>query len=341
MVTSLRSRLFIVIALCLGLLLAAGSFTHAQTAATADAPTYSSEDVKTAQKQVDSAGSELEEYKGKEESALNDDLRLLELQQQLEDIAASMEQIYNDLEPRLESIRARETELGEPPAEGEPEEPQKLQDERAKLAADRAEVNAEIGDVQAVAEKARKLAEEVGNVRRTLFRQTLLGRSDLSAENFEAVGHALNKEVSELLTRISSWFSFTWSYERSQFLSALSLTLLLGLLFVYGEYRLFYRFAKHDQEEVDPSAFSKHTYAFWSTLLPTVGLAIVCSLAVFFLNNFNVLRGDIAKLLTSFFQFLVILVFVSRLASTVLAPQHPHWRLVNVSDSGARTCCGG
>ncbi|WP_419911206.1 mechanosensitive ion channel domain-containing protein [Hoeflea sp.] len=336
MVKSLRSQLIVVFALCLGLMLLASHGAYAQTAPEAQAPSYSSDDVKAARKEVDGAGSELESFKGKEESALNDDLRLLELQQRLEDIAASMEQIYAELQPRLESIRAREEELGEPPAEGEPEEPQQLKDERAKLAADRAEVNAEIGEVQAVADQARKLAEEVAGVRRTLFRQTLLGRSDLSAENLKAVGHALNREVSELLSKITSWIVFTWSFERRQFLSALSLTLLLGLLFVYGEYRLFSRFTQHDRDEDKPSGFAKYTYAFWSTLLPTVGLAIFTSLFVFFLNNFNVLRGDISKLLTSFFQFVVILFFVGRLASAVLAPKHPRWRLVNVSNGGAR-----
>ncbi|MEX3009973.1 mechanosensitive ion channel domain-containing protein [Hoeflea sp. TYP-13] len=336
-VTSLLTRFFVVCTLFLGLLLVPGGGTLAQSQTGTDSSSHSSQDIKSARKEIDSANTELQDYRNKDEAALNDDLRLLNLQQSLEDIATSMEQIYNDLQPRLESLKARETELGEPPGEGAPEEPQSLKDERAKLAADRAQVNTEIGEVQTVADQARKLVEEVAALRRTLFRQTLLGRSDLSKENFDAVGTALNKEVSELLTRISSWFSFTWSFERRAFLSALSLTLLFGLLFVYGEYRLFSRFAQHDRNEINPSAFSKHTFAFWSTLLPTVGLAIFCSLATFFLNNFNVLRGDIAQLLTSFFQFVVVLFFICRLAGTVLAPLHPHWRLVNVSDRGART----
>ncbi|MCP4319827.1 MAG: mechanosensitive ion channel family protein [Hyphomicrobiales bacterium] len=335
--TSLLSRFFIVCALCLGMLLVEGNGPFAQTSAGADSSEYSSEDVNSARKEIDSANEALQDYRGKEEAAINDDLRLLDLQQRLEDIATSMGQIYDDLQPRLDNVKARETELGEPPSEAEPEEPQSLKDERAKLAADRAQVNTEIGEVQTVADQARKLAEEVADVRRTLFRQTLLGRSDLSAESLAAVGKALNKEVRELATRVFSWFSFTWSFERRAFLSALSLTLLFGLLFVYGEYRLFSRFAQHDRNEANPTAFSKHTFAFWSTLLPTVGLAIFCSLATFFLNNFNVLRGDIGQLLTSFFQFLVVLVFICRLASTVLAPSYPHWRLVNVSDRGART----
>lgn len=335
--TPLLSRFLILCILCLGTLTVSGPLSFAQTNTGSLSVSQTSDDVKAASKEVDGADEELDSYRNKEEAALHDDLRLVELQQQFEDIAASMEQIYQDLQPRLESIKAREAELGEPPGEGDPQEPQALKDERAKLATDRVAVNAEIGEVQQVADRAQTLAEEVSGLRRTLFRQTLLGRADLSAENLEAVSKALNHEVRELATRISSWFMFTWSFERAAFLSAISLSLLLGLLFVYGEYRLFSRFVQQDRMEANPSAFSKHTFAFWSTLLPTVGVAIFCALVVFFLHNFNVLRGDIADLLTPFFQFVVFLFFIGRLASAVLAPVHPHWRLVNVSDRGART----
>ncbi len=336
--TLLLSRLLVVMALCIGATTLSAPSAFAQTTeAPETTPSYDPAEVNTARKDVDSADTKLQEFRDKDETAVNDDLRLLELQQQLEDIAESMAKIYEDLQPRLESIKARETDLGAPPPEGGPEEPQALKDERAKLVADRAEVNREIGEVQSVSEQARELADEVSSLRRTLFRQTLLGRSDMSMESLEAVSHALNEELGELAKRVSSWLSFTWSFERRAFLTALSLTVLLGLLFVFGEYRLFSRFVDHDREDRNPSAFSKHSYAFWSTFLPTLGLTIFSSLAVFFLNSFNVLRGDISELLTALFQFVCVVFFISRLAGSVLAPRHPNWRLVNVSDSGART----
>ena len=331
----LLSRLLLICMLCFGAASASVPSAFAQATEGTPAPSYDPAKLDAAQKEVSAADTQLQDFRGKEDVALNDDLELLELQQRLEEIAASMATIYDDLQPRLENIKARETELGEPPAEGQPEEPQKLKDERAQLAADRAEVNAEIGEVNAVAEKASALAEEVHGVRRSLFRQRLLGRSDVTAENLRALGHAVNAETAELYRRVSSWLSFTWAHERRPFLWALSLTLLLGLLFVYGEYRLFSRYVVHDRKNPDPSAFSKYTYAFWSTLLPTLGLAIFATLAIFFLRSFNVLRGDISELLNAFFQFIWLVFFVSRLAGAVLAPRAPTWRLVNVSDSGA------
>ncbi|MEM6463939.1 MAG: mechanosensitive ion channel domain-containing protein [Pseudomonadota bacterium] len=333
---SILMRLLVMIVLAAALQLGAGGAGLSQTDATTQTTSTQSPEVQAAQKEVDNANAELEGFRNQDRVVVNDDLRLVELQQQLDEIVASMEAIYADLQPRLESITARVTQLGDAPADGEPEEPQQLQDERVRLAAERAQINAEIGEVQAVADQARNLAEEVASVRRTLFRQTLLGRSDLSGESMAAVNAALNQELSELSTRISNWFTFTWSYERNSFLSAILLTVLLGLLFVYAEYRLLRRFAEFDKSEKDPSEFVKHTVAFWSTLLPTVGLAIFFGLAVFFLHSFRVLRGDISELLSALFQFVIIIFFVCRLASAVLAPRHPHWRLVNVSNSGAR-----
>ncbi|WP_136656415.1 mechanosensitive ion channel domain-containing protein [Nitratireductor sp. XY-223] len=332
---SILLRLVLLGALCLGAFLATGALSLAQTDSGLE--TSGSDQVKAARKAIDGAGEELQELKKDDETARYDDERLVELQQRLEDIASAMQSIHDTLQPRLEAIKARETEIGEPPDEGEPAEPQSLIDERTQLAKDRASINSEIGLVQAIAQEARQLADSVAGYRRTLFRQSLLGRADLSAERLNAVQAALAEESREIVTRISSWLSFTWRHERGAFLSALLLSLLTGVLFIIGEYRLFSRYTQHDKSETDPSEFSKHTSAFWSTFLPTVGVAIFCTLTWFFLNNFNVLRGDISRMLAPFFQFVVILFFVGRLADAVLAPRHPHWRLVPVSDRGAHT----
>ncbi|MDA4844714.1 mechanosensitive ion channel domain-containing protein [Hoeflea poritis] len=334
--TSFLLRVVLMGVLCLGALLSAGGLAPAQVDTATGLEASTSDNVKSARKAIDKAGEELQDLKKNDEAARYDDAQLVDLQQRLEDIAASMQTIYEDLQPRLETIKARETEIGEPPGEDEPEEPQSLVDERSQLAKDRASINAEIGLVQAVQQDARKLADSVASYRRILFRQSLLGRADLSTENFDVLNEALAEEVEEFRSRVSSWLTFTWRHERGAFLSALFLSFLFGALFVYGEYRLFSRYTEHDRSESDPSEFSKYTSAFWLTFLPTLGLAIFCTLTWFFLNNFNVLRGDISQMLAPFFQFLVVLFFVGRLAGAVLSPRYPDWRMVPVSDRGSR-----
>ncbi len=333
---SIFLRLFSVVFLALGLAVAAAGLSSAQVTERELPKLESTDRIATARRAIDDASDKVEELRSREEAVRFDDGSLVEIQLNLEDIAAAMDEVAKDLQPRLDAIKAREEALGKPPGEDEPAEPQSLIDERKSLAGERALINADIGDALAVSQEAGDLAKAVTTYRRTLFRQTLLGRADISLDSLQQAGTALAFELRQLGSKISSWASFTWQHKRSALLSALFLTLALGVLFAYGEYQLASRVMRHDISDENPSAFHRHTLAFWSTLLPVLSLAIFCTLATFFLNSFNVLRGDIAAMLTPTLQFVVVLFFVSRLATAVLAPKLPPWRLVRVSDRGAR-----
>lgn len=333
---SILQRLVPAIFLLIGLVLIASQPAVAQSERPEPASLETTSDIDAARKAIDAAKAEVEGVQKNEEVVRYNDSRLVELQLALEDVSAAMEDIKQGLEPGLDAIKAREAALGDPPGENEPAEPDSLTQERQHLVEQRSLINADIGDAIAVAEEAAKLAKAVTAYRRDLFRQTILGRADISAKTLTEAESALVVELNELGWKITSWASFTWTYKRGALLSALFLSLALGVLFIAGEYQLASRFMRHDPDDQNPSPFSKHTLAFWTTLLPVLGLAIFLTLTTFFLTSFDVLRADIAAILDPFFEFVVILFFVSRLASAVLAPSRPNWRLVRVSDAGAR-----
>ena len=329
-------RLFSVVLLIAALFVAVTGSLLAQVTDN-DLPKLESTDqIAMARKAIDGAKETVEELRSRQKTVRFDDASLVEIQLNLEDIAAAMDEVGKDLQPRLDAIKAREEALGKPPEENEPEEPQSLVNKRQSLATERALINADIGDALAVSEEAGDLANAMTTYRRALFRQTLLGRADISWERSQQANSVLAFELRQLGTKMSSWATFTWQHKRSSLLSALFLTMALGMLFAYGEYQLASRVMRHDTSDENPSAFSRHTLAFWSTLLPVLGLAIFCTLATFFLNSFNVLRGDIAAMLDPALKFIVVLFFVARLASAVLAPSRSSRRLVHMSDRGAR-----
>lgn len=333
---SILQRFCLIMIVLMGLVLSTGLPTAAQTERPEPSRLETTTDIEAARKSIDAARAEVEDVQKNEDVVRYNDSRLVELQLALEDISAAMDKISKGLQPGLDLIKSREESLGEPPGENDPAEPDSLVEERKHLVQQRALINSDIGDAIAVAEDAANLANAVTDYRRVLFRQTLLGRADISAASLSEAQVALSAELKELGWKISSWASFTWTYKRWALLSALFLSLSLGVIFVAGEYQLASRFMRHDPDEKDPSAFSKHTLAFWTTLLPVLGLAIFLTLTTFFLTSFDVLRADITAILGPFFEFAVILFFVSRLASAVLSPSSPHWRLVNVSDAGAK-----
>ncbi|WP_182306960.1 hypothetical protein [Ciceribacter thiooxidans] len=114
----------------------------------------------------------------------------------------------------------------------------------------------------------------------------------------------------------------------------LSLSLALVLMFV--EYRLFGRLIKRDQATEAPTYMSRLSVAFWSTILPTLALCVFLAASYFFLDTFKVLRQDVAPMMAVTFAFAGLVVFVGLLTQAVLAPKAPTWRLIRVSDRGAR-----
>ena len=241
--------------------------------------------ITAARNAIDSAKGKIEDLRKREEAVRFDDAALVEIQLDLEDIVANMDEVSKNLQPRLDAIKAREEALGEPPGESEPSEPEALVSERRSLATERALINADIGGALAVSEQAGQMAKAVTTYRRTLFRQTILGRADISLQSLQNANRALVFELGQLGTRISSWAAYTWHYKRSALLSALFLTFVLGVVFAYGEYQFASRVMVHDLSDDNPSAFHRQTLAFWSTLFPVLGLTIFCTLAIFFLNS--------------------------------------------------------
>ena len=266
----------------------------------------------------------------------DDDEQLLEIQLELEDVVATMREIVDALQPRVDGIRAREEALGPAPGENEPAEPSSLVEERRSLANDRALINAAIGDATSVSDDAGALVSAIASYRRDLFTQRLFGRTELSWDSIRLARNALVLELIELRWRLTTWQTTMWRDQRGALLMALFLSAALGALFVVAEYQVAARLLRHDPNDPNPSAFAKNVWAFWSTLLPVLALLAFLSLMLFFLQSFRLLRPDIAAMLTPFFEFLVVLLFVSRLADAVLSPSRANWRLVHVSDRGAR-----
>ncbi len=92
---------------------------------------------------------------------------------------------------------------------------------------------------------------------------------------------------------------------------------------------------RHEEDD-EPTYFRQLSLAFWSTLIPTLALAAFAMSSYFFLSSFNVLRPDIAPIVAITLAMGVVLFFIARLAGAVLSPNRSSWRLVRVSDRGAK-----
>ncbi|WPE20565.1 hypothetical protein ShzoTeo12_17560 [Shinella zoogloeoides] len=315
-------------------LLLAVSPVSAQTAAApaADATTQ----LQQASADLDKAGQQLASIRERVEKFKDDDTRLVDLKVEVEALNRSIIAISVATRPRLEAIKARQTELGDPPAEGAPAEADVVVAERKKLAAERNEINALTGEAENLSIEATKLSNRVTEIRRQLFTDAILKRTEISSTLFTEASGALADETQTLRRTATAWTQFVWKYKRMQLLGAVTLSLLAALILLSGSYRLFSPYITRAARQEKPHYITRLSVAFWSTVLPTTAAGAFAGASYFFLDAFKVLRSDIAPLVAVALGVTVAIYFVAQLANAVLSPGDGHWRLVRVSDRGAR-----
>lgn len=269
------------------------------------------------------------------ESQRTDDARLVDLKGRADDLAGNAAATVGHLRTRLDEINTRVTSLGEPPKEGQPPEASVVTDERTKLSAEKSQINAVLGDAEAVAADAARLSNTITSLRRTLFAATLFKRTEISLPVLAEAGQAFGGEMSALSSSLTGWAIFVWNYKRVSMFGAVSLSIAAALLFMVGGYRLLGHRMERRAFSGEPSYLRRLSVAFWSTTVQSMSVFLFMTASAFLLDNFGVLRPDIAPIVFVAMYIIAFIYFVSRLTYAIFSPTQPEWRLLNVSTRGA------
>ncbi|WP_454892312.1 mechanosensitive ion channel domain-containing protein [Agrobacterium vacciniicorymbosi] len=269
------------------------------------------------------------------ENQRNDDTKLVDLKGKADDLAGNAAATVGHLRARLDEINSRITSLGEPPKDGQPPEASVVTDERTKLNAEKAQINAVLGDAESVASNAARLSNNITSIRRTLFAATLFKRTEISLPVLADAAKAFGGEISALSSSLTGWAIFVWNYKRLSMFGAVSLSVFAALLFMVGGYRLLGHRMERKAFSGEPSYLRRLSVAFWSTTVQSMSVFLFMGASVFLLDNFGVLRPDIAPIFFVAMYIVAFIYFVSRLTYAIFAPTQPEWRLLNVSTRGA------
>lgn len=264
------------------------------------------------------------------------DAVLVEVRVRLEGLARDLIASGVAFRPRLAAINTRLDEIGPAPGEGDPAEPEGLTEERQKLTAEKAAINALLGEAETISLRIARLTEEIARIRRDLFTNTLSRRYDISAALSPEVVDEFAAEVNKVYSAFSSWWRFVISYKLPSVLLATFYALVAATVLLIGGRRLFGDMLKADPAKEEPSYLNRLSVAFWSTLLPSAALVVFLAATWFFYSYYNVLRRDISEMMVALFNVVAIVFFIYRLASAVLSPARPAWRLVPVQTNAAR-----
>lgn len=273
----------------------------------------------------------------KVEASARDDARLVELRAEAEQIINSVSAISSDMKSRLDTVRGRITELGEPPQAGQPAEAAVVSEERNRLIAERGQINAVSGEADTVLSDTRKLSNSITAIRRSLFSDTLFRRTALTAILPSEVGKAFMNEMEVASAGVSAWAVSVWNAKRLQLLSAVFLSLAAALFLRLASARFFGTYLSRSSYPGEPDYLRRLSVGFWSTMTRTLLLVAFLAVSILLLHSFNIVDPDVLPLVERFVGFLALIYFVWRLTKAIFAPSRPGWRLVPVSEKGART----
>ena len=271
------------------------------------------------------------------DAGTEDDGELLEIRLELEEVSQQLLQSGVAFRPRLAEINQRLTQLGAPPADGQPAEPKIVSDERAALSDEKAQINAVIGSAESMSIQVSSMIDRIAEMRRDLFQSLLTRRYDIDYALFFETVNAFQSEMGDLYTSVGSWWRFVWSFKLSSVLGVMICAALAAAVLRIGSNRIFGKVFEPDPTVEEPSYLSRISVAFWSTLLPTATLAVFLSLTYLLFEYFGIMREDIGVIMGALFYVILMVFFVHRLGKGILAPKMPNWRLVRVRTGAARS----
>lgn len=269
------------------------------------------------------------------DDAKGEDPRLVDLKGKVDDLAGNAASTVSSLRGRLDEINARITSLGQPPKEGAPPEASVVTDERTRLNSEKQQINAVLGDAEAVAGHATQLSNNITSMRRALFAATLFKRTEISLPVLADAGTEFVGEISALSSSLTGWAIFVWNYKRVSMFGAVSLSIMAAVLFLWGGYRILGHRMERRAFSGEPSYLRRLSVAFWSTTIQSMSVFLLMVTSGFLLDNFGVLRPDIAPIVFVAMSVIAFVYFVSRLTYAIFAPTQPEWRLLHVSNHGA------
>lgn len=242
--------------------------------------------------------------------------------------------VINDVQPRVDLLKARLKELGPKPADGnEASEVTREREDREKSLQDNEEV---VRFARTLALQADQLHTQIVDKRRELFNSRLFAPSAslLLPDLWISVMRNLPHDMAAIKTLGSDVASR--AVEQLGHLGAISLFILCTLLLLVSLplYRFVIRFFV-DRHDETPTPLARDVAALTyvlSALVVSGGFAILINGIV---KHFTLLPPRLEEVLVVILSSLVIMAAARALAEGILTPNRPQWRLVKATDATA------
>ena len=277
--------------------------------------------------EITAAEAELEQAKDREEE-------LIRLRGEIQQIAGSARSFIDLLKPRLEGGKQQIAALGAAPGKDAPPEPDAVSHERFRLNGLAGAINGAMRTSELIAERCSQLIDRIQQYQRDLFTRSLLKRTP--SPILPTLWIQLIQESRRGLEDIDRLARNWWSIAEG---SRLELSgVVVGLLVLWLLLSRLARSAIRRYRDANPGEqgfFARAATAAWAA--PALALpSIVCMGLLFLaLDHLDLLYLGMRRLVIAALQAVISFSVVASLASALLTPRRPEWRLFQLSDASA------
>jgi small-conductance mechanosensitive channel len=264
------------------------------------------------------------------------DATLTDLRERVAPVQSEARDLIGVISPRLEEASARAAELA-PNANDATPQSDDIKLERAKLLAEVAARQGIIQQAKLINVRAQQSLDAISDRRRMIFTDSVLQRSPslINPSFWVTLVGVVPQAASKFGELLSRWMESMTS-QPLRALSGFAIAAVVLLVFFLSPGRRWQsRWTNRDPEIEHPGALRKTGSAaaivLAGTVIPGVSLFVLYQSLV----ALGVLPYDIAAIARALFAGVIFAFFFSSLATAVLAPGRPSWRLIDVDDRTA------
>ncbi len=271
------------------------------------------------------------------ERRADDSDELANLRFDIDGLISGADLLRSHFNPRLADVRSQVDKLGPTPAKDQPPESPQLTAERDRLNAISAEIVAAIRTVDLVEERARQLSDKVQGLRQSMFASRVLARSKspLAPTTWKRFTAELPGGLRQLHLLGQSWIRAASGKEA--LVAALLVAVALAYVILKGLARVLLAARLDRDPAATPRFFVRTANATWVAPVVAAPAALAGLALVWGLDSLDLLVHEIGKVTPTLITGAAIFIAVRALATAILQPARPRWRLVNLADKPART----
>ncbi len=267
--------------------------------------------------------------------------QIKELEGELQRVRGDVERIIYEstataeaLRPQLVEVKGLIEKLGPPPAAGQPPESATVASERASLNAQAAALADAIKTTEIAWSRAKQMIERITAYRYQLFTRNLFERrqSPMLPALWRDVGERTESVTSRARYYGGDWLGWAQKKAGSLWLLAASVAVMFTLSMMF-KLRMIAPLMVRPVEP--PAFFARVVRAAWRAPMAMIAPVAAAIVTYATLDNLDLLYGPWDAFGMTILNGALLFTAASALTTAVLAPRHPWWRLVPVSDTTA------